>query len=179
MISVSTQAPNGASRAVGTHYGPTRIHAPTGANAIGGTARLAHRCSIIPATAVDCTRPPGRLRAAGRCWGWAPPPLPPGPQDLPRDYGPGRSSGKTKPEYTAASGRRDHATFGSGPTRQSDDRDSEPDYLLRPTRHGQGGALLDSSTFLFGAQVTDTGQDLRDSKGWSFNDIFGIKIRYF
>ena len=54
----------------------------------------------------------------------------------------GRSSGRTKPEYTAASGRRDHATFGSGPTRQSDDLDSEPDYLLRPTRHGPGGTLL-------------------------------------
>ena len=50
----------------------------------------------------------------------------------------GLSSGRTKPEYTAASGRHDHATFGSGPTRQSDDRDSEPDYLLRPTRHGPG-----------------------------------------
>ena len=48
----------------------------------------------------------------------------------------GRSSGQTMPEYTAASGRHDHATFGSGQTRQSDDRDSEPDYLLRPTRHG-------------------------------------------
>ena len=48
----------------------------------------------------------------------------------------GRSSGWTKPEYTAASGRHGHVTFGSGPTRQSDDRDSEPDYLLRPTRHG-------------------------------------------
>ena len=54
----------------------------------------------------------------------------------------GRSSGRTKPEYTAASGRRDHATFGSGPTRQSDERDSEPDYLLRLTRHGPGGILL-------------------------------------
>ena len=54
----------------------------------------------------------------------------------------GRSSGRTKPEYTAASGRHDHATVGSGPTRQSDDRDSEPDYLLRPTRHGPGGTLL-------------------------------------
>ena len=54
----------------------------------------------------------------------------------------GRSSGQTKPEYTAASGRRDHSDFGSGPTRQSDDRDSEPDYLLRPTRHGPGGTLL-------------------------------------
>ena len=26
---VSSQAPNGASRAVGTHYGPTRMHVPT------------------------------------------------------------------------------------------------------------------------------------------------------
>ena len=50
----------------------------------------------------------------------------------------GRSSGRTKPEYTAASGRHDHATFGDGPTRQSDDLDSEPDYLLLPTRHGPG-----------------------------------------
>ena len=67
----------------------------------------------------------------------------------------GRSSGRTKPEYTAASGRRNHATFGSGPTRQSDDRDSEPDYLLRPTRHGPGGTLLDYSAFPFRAQVTE------------------------
>jgi hypothetical protein len=58
---------------------------------------------------------------------------PTGPQVIPRDYGPGRSSGQTKPEYTAASGQRDHATFGSGPTRQSDERDSEQDYLLRWT----------------------------------------------
>ena len=50
----------------------------------------------------------------------------------------GRSSGRTKPEYTAACGRRDHATFGSGPTRQSDDRDSESDYLLCLTMHGVG-----------------------------------------
>ena len=34
--------------------------------------------------------------------------------------------------------QRDHATFGSEPTCQSDDRNSEPDYLLRPTRHGPG-----------------------------------------
>ena len=54
-----------------------------------------------------------------------------------------RSSWLTKPEYTAASGRRDHATFGSGPTCQSYERDSEPDYLLlRPTRHGPGSTLL-------------------------------------
>ena len=30
--------------------------------------------------------------------------------------------------------------YGSGPTRQSED--SEPDYLLRPTRHGPGDTLL-------------------------------------
>ena len=54
----------------------------------------------------------------------------------------GWSSGRTKPEYTAASGRRDHATFGSEPTCQSDEWDSEPDYLLRPTRHGPGGTSL-------------------------------------
>ena len=64
----------------------------------------------------------------------------------------GRSSRRTKPEYPAASGRRNHATFGSGPTRQSDERDSEPDYLLRPTRHGPGGTLLEYSAFLFRAQ---------------------------
>ena len=50
----------------------------------------------------------------------------------------GRSSGRTKPEYTAASGRHNHAAFWSGPTRQSDDRDSEPDYLLCPTMNGPG-----------------------------------------
>ena len=52
---------------------------------------------------------------AGRrgSWGWALPPLPPGPQDLPRDYGPDGAAGGLKPEYTAASGLR---TFGSGPT---------------------------------------------------------------
>ena len=48
----------------------------------------------------------------------------------------GRSSGRTTTEYTAASGRHDHATFGGGPKSQS--RDSEPDYLLCPTRHGPG-----------------------------------------
>ena len=60
----------------------------------------------------------------------------------------GRSSGRTMPEYTAASGRQDHATFGSWPTRQSDDRGSEPDCLLRPMRHGQG-MIYDSGKGLF------------------------------
>ena len=67
---------------------------PTTAYAIGGTATLALRYSIISASATaalvlsdDCG-PPG---AVG---GWAPPPLPPGPQDLPRDYGPDGTAGR-------------------------------------------------------------------------------------
>ena len=66
---------------------------PTTAYAIGGTATLALRYSIISATTAARTRPPGRPRAAGSCWGWAPPPLSAGPQDLPRDYGPDRAAG--------------------------------------------------------------------------------------
>ena len=77
---------------------------------------------------------------------------------------PGRSSGRTKPEYTAASGRRDHATFGSGPTCQSDDRDSEPYYLLRPMMHGPGGILLDYNAFLLRAQVTEYTVETQHSK---------------
>ena len=50
----------------------------------------------------------------------------------------GRSSERTQQEHPAAGGRRDHATVGSGPMRQSDNRDSEPDYLLGPTRHWPG-----------------------------------------
>ena len=76
----------------------------------------------------------------------------------------GWSSGRTKPEYTAASGRRDHTTSGSRQTRQSDERDSEPDYLLRPTRHGPGGTLLDYSAFLFKAQVTEYTVGTKHSK---------------
>ena len=60
-----------------------------------------------------------------------------------------RSSGRTKPEYTTASGRRDHATFGSGQMRQSDEWDLDPGYLLRPTRHGPAGTLLDNIDFVF------------------------------
>ena len=31
---------------------------------------------------------------------------------------------------------------------RADDRDSEPDYLLRPTRHGPGGTLRDYIAFV-------------------------------
>ena len=32
---------------------------------------------------------------------------------------------------------------------RADDRDSEPDYVLRPTRHGPGGTLLMMSALLW------------------------------
>ena len=75
-----------------------------------------------------------------------------------------RAGRRTKPEYTTASGRRDHATFGSEPTRQSDERDSEPDYLLRPDEARAVWFIADYRAFLFRAQVAYIGQDLSDSK---------------
>ena len=50
----------------------------------------------------------------------------------------GRSSGRTKPGVHRAERTTRPRDYGSGPTRQSDDRDSEPDYLLHPTRRGPG-----------------------------------------
>ena len=112
------------------------MHVPTGAYAIGGTAALTLRYSIISATAAARTLPPGRLRAGKGCWGWAPPPLPPGPQDLPRDYGPDGAAGGLKPEYTAASGPR---TFGSGPTTGT--RSQTTCYV----RRGTGRVIINDS----------------------------------
>ena len=58
-------------RAVGTHYGPTRIHGPTG-HAIGGTAQLALRSSSPGRVTLSDDYGPGV--AAG---GWTSPPPPP------------------------------------------------------------------------------------------------------
>ena len=87
----------------------------------------------------------------------------------------GRSSGRTKPEDTAASGRRDHATFGSGPTRQSDDRDSEPDYLLCLTMHRDGPGMIYNSGKGSFYLTTFRGWSLEDSNSLLFflsNGIF-------
>ena len=46
-----------------THYGPTQIHLAATGHAIGGTAQLALRYSIIPATTAS-----GGLRAGRSCW---------------------------------------------------------------------------------------------------------------
>ena len=60
----------------------------------------------------------------------------------------GRSSGRT--EAGVPSGERTTRL-----RTRADDRDSEPDYLLRPTRHGPGGTIADFSAFLFRAKVTE------------------------
>ena len=61
--------------------------------------------------------------------------------------------------------------------RQSDDRDSEPDYLLRPTMHGPGGTLLIiAHSFL--AQVTVYRLGALLFKGRSFNVTLLSKRRY-
>ena len=89
------------------------------------------------------------------------------------------SSGRTKPEYPAASGRHDHATFGSGPTRQSNYRDSQPHYLLRLTRHGPGGILSDNSVSLFRLESLHSNWDSSSSNEKPHNVNFSAKIRYF
>ena len=106
---VSTRAPNGASRAVGTHHGPTRIRL----QATPSEGRYSWHYDTLssphlppPALALrDVSGPPG---AVG---GWAPPPLPPGPQDLPRDYGPDGAAGGLS---RSTPRRADHATTGAG-----------------------------------------------------------------
>ena len=80
----------------------------------------------------------------GAVGGWAPPPFPPGPQDLPRDYGPDGSAGGLKPEYPAASGPRD---YGSGPTTGT--RSQTTCYVRRGTgRVVYCNDLLSSSFYL-------------------------------
>ena len=80
----------------------------------------------------------------------------------------GRSSGWTKPESTAASGPRDY-----GSRERADDRDSEPDYLLRATGHGPGGTLRDYIAVLFNVrQSAHRAQD--DIRLNPLNDNFAI-----
>ena len=60
----------------------------------------------------------------------------------------GRSSGRT--EVGVHRGERTTRL-----RERANDRDSEPDYLLRPTMHGPGGTLLIIAHSFFRAQVTE------------------------
>ena len=129
--SVSSKAPDGARRAVGTHHGPTRIHMaesgrlqPTPSEGRQSWHYDTLSSPHLPPPALvlkdDCW-PPGAVT----CWGWAPPPLPPGPQDLPRDYGPDGAALSRRTEAGVPRGK-----WTTHLRERADDRDSEPDYLL-------------------------------------------------
>ena len=95
------------------HYGPTRIYGPT-VHAIGGTAQLALRSSS--AAAIIAGQPRNSNESvAGR-------------QEQLADVG--RSDLELR-------GLNDYASTGSGPTRQSDARDSEPLHVLASLRGQQ------------------------------------------
>ena len=170
---VSSQANDGARRAVGTHHGPTW---PTTAYAIGGTAALALRYSIISALAAARTRlrddcwPPGAVGV------WAPPPHPPGPQDLPRYYG-----------QDGAAGGLSRST-----PRQADDATTRPSGAGRHVSHGPTTGSQNQATcyvrrgtgpvvhcsiiahFFFTEYTVGT----KPFKGRSFNVIFFASRRY-
>ncbi len=83
------------------------------------------------------------LRPAGAAGGWTSPPPPPGPRDSHWS-----AAGRLRQEHLANEGRsdpassglNDQATAGSGPTRPSDERDSEP--LLVSVAWERAGCLL-------------------------------------
>ena len=145
-------------RAVGTHYGPTRIHQ--------ADYSPRHRRDCRAGTTILLSSPhlpPGRAASrsdygpdcAAGVWGNAV--VSAGAAGPFRDYGPGRSrrrrrrrrrsctgstfrglragrsSGRTKPEYPATSGRHDHATFRGAGRRVS------PMYGTRSQQHVRRG----------------------------------------
>ena len=73
-----------------------------------------------------------------------------GPFDGPRA---GRSSGRTKPEYTAASGRRDHATFRERAD-TSVRRQGLGARLLATTSDEARARWYIDSAFIFSVQIT-------------------------
>ena len=144
-------------RAVGTHYGPTRIrwagfslchqrdgragttilqlvsasddrnkalfsdYGPTGLLEQGQRRRIRRSRRTILRDYGPQEAASSRRRAVGTTGPFqgpradreqrTPPSTPPGPQYHSRDYGPGWIRRTAMPEYTAASGRHDHATF--------------------------------------------------------------------
>ena len=129
VVCVSTQAPNGASRAVGTHHRPTRIHMADYSlrdrrDGNAGTTILYHlRTYRHPHSSSGMTAGRRELLGMGTAAASA---GTAGPSQGPRA---GWSSGRTE-----AGVRRGERTTHL--RERADDRDSEPDYLLRPTRHG-------------------------------------------
>ena len=59
-----------------------------------------------------------------------------------RDYGPNEAAGGLSRRTARHADDTTKRPFGSWPNRQSDARDSEPDYLLWPPRHGPGTFII-------------------------------------
>ncbi len=100
---------------------------PDTAHAIGGTAELALRYSLISALTAGPKRYSvmvmGRPGAAGAC---ATPPHPPGPQDRLRDYGPARAADAAAESAGAAGPFRDYGPAGSSGRRRRRRRTAVP-----------------------------------------------------
>ena len=89
----------------------------------------------------------------------------------------GRSSGRTKPEYTAASGRHDHATTGRAEA--SVRRPGLGARLLATSDEARAGwYIADYSAFHFRAQVTEESVGTSSFEGDRCNDNF-LSWRYF
>ena len=132
----------GARRAVGTHYGPTQIHLADYSlrhqrDGSAGTTILYHlRIYRRPHSSSSMTAGRRELLGMGTAAASA------GAAGPSEGLRAGRSSGRTEAGVHRAERTTRPRDYRSGPTRQSDDRDSESDYLLHPTRHGPGGKLL-------------------------------------
>ncbi len=87
---------------------------PATAHAIGGTAELALRCSIISAF----TAGPTHHSVMGAAVAWATPPHAPGPKDFLQDYGPAGAADAAAKYAGAAGPFRDYGPGGSSGRRR-------------------------------------------------------------
>ena len=120
---------------------------------------------------------------AGRrgCWGWAPPPLPLGLQDLPRDYRPDGAAGGLS---RSTPRRADHATTRpSGAGRHFSPTTGTRSQTTCYVRRGTGRVvhcLIIAHSFLEHRSPISvrTYAIQKEKKGWCSNVNFFIKIRY-
>ena len=146
------------------HHGPTRIHL--------ADYSLRHRRDGNAGTTIlyhpRIYRRPhsSSVMSAGRrsCWWMGTAATSAGAAGPSKGLRAGRSSGRTKPEYTAASGRHDHATTGAGrhvsPTTGTRSQSRQTTFYVRRRTGrvpGSGTLLIIYSALLFTAQVTEVG----------------------
>ena len=128
----------GAGQAVGTHYGPTWIHWADYSlrhqrDGSTGTTMLYH-------LRIYCRTHSLSVMTTGRrsCWSMGTAAASARVAGPFRDYWPAGAAGGLSPSAPRQADGTTTRPSWIGPTRQSNVRDSESDYLLRLTRHGQG-----------------------------------------